>query len=222
LDGIKDELSETVCAISSDFDAGQATCKIEESVIVEKNVTDLGELSHRSGVEGSTAVNLGDLELVSEDKEMKGPGKENSVTIKETPATADLSVIPEILSDASILGTLTQVLGDNYAILTLDSPAGTRALLHKDRVWHRDRAGGGGAGWEELTMQGEERVRVRARRIRGIEEFDYQVIFAHIGVPDFSSDVCELSYTTELARFTEEKQDEVMLDAQIKMFKEKE
>jgi len=221
-DGIKNELSETVCANSSDFDADQATCKIEESVIVEKNVSELVELALQSGEECSTEVNVGGLELVSEDKEMKDSGKENFVTMKENPASVDSSVLPEILSDASTIGTLTQVLGDNYAIFTLDSPAGARALLHKDRVWHRDRAVGGGAGWEELTVQEEERVRVRARRIRGIEEFDYQVIFAHVGVPDLSSDVGELSYTPELTRFTEEKQDEVMLDAQIKMFKEKE
>ena len=45
--------------------------------------------------------------------------------------------------------------------------------------------------------------------------------FAHVGVSSFNVEMSEYSYTSELARFKENKHEVEMLDCQLEMFKEK-
>ena len=63
-----------------------------------------------------------------------------------------------------------------FVIISLDFPAGTKALLHCDRLWLADQVL---SVWKGLT---EQVVTVNARRVEGFEEFDYQVIVIKVAV----------------------------------------
>jgi hypothetical protein len=89
---------------------------------------------------------------------------------KLSPANAPILSLPKFLTDQTSTGTLSQQLNAQFAITSLDLPAGTKALLHFDRLLLSDQAM---SVQEGLT---EQVVRVNARRVEGFEEFDYQVI----------------------------------------------
>eukprot|EP00092_Neocalanus_flemingeri_P031428 GFUD01034134.1.p1 GENE.GFUD01034134.1~~GFUD01034134.1.p1 ORF type:complete len:720 (+),score=233.20 GFUD01034134.1:76-2160(+) len=145
----------------------------------------------------------------------------NKDTTKTCLNSDDVS-LPELLIDQHTCGTLDRELSLKLAILSLSSPAGAKALLHSDRMWVTDHPMFGGFGWEVLTWPAEQGIRVNARRVTGFEEFDYQVTFAHAGVSTFNVEMGDYSYTTELARFAEDKQEVAMLDSQLELFYSKE
>ena len=64
-------------------------------------------------------------------------------------------------------------LDEKMVIFTLDYPAGTKALLYRDRLWLP-----GNQDMEEspgLEAMVDKQVTIHARRVEGYEEFDYQV-----------------------------------------------
>ena len=83
-----------------------------------------------------------------------------------------LAFLPECLTDDSTSGSLVTQLDEKTAILSLNYPAGTKALLYWDSLWLSSQDVTGISGWEELV--GTE-IKVNARRVEGYEEFDYQV-----------------------------------------------
>ena len=91
---------------------------------------------------------------------------------KLSPANAPILSLPKFLTDQTSTGTLSQQLNAQFAIISLDLPAGTKALLHFDRLLLSDQAMSVREGLTEQV------VRVNARRVEGFEEFDYQVLFA--------------------------------------------
>jgi len=112
--------------------------------------------------------------------------------------------LPEFLTDQTNSGTLEQQLGSQFFILTLDYPAGTKALLHCDKLLG------------DQGMVSGQVLKVSARRVQGFEEFDYQVTHASL-----YSGLAVDEDGTELCKFAEDKLEEEMLDKELEMFKEK-
>ena len=97
--------------------------------------------------------------------------------LKKRPVSSPpLLSLPEFLTDQTTSGTLDQQLSAQFAIISLDFPSGTKALLHCDRLWWADQAM---SVWDRVT---DKVVRVSARRVEGFEEFDYQVLFCHLNI----------------------------------------
>jgi len=147
--------------------------------------------------------------------------------VKEDLTTDILALsYPESLFDNVTLGTMSQALSQEFAIVTLNCPVGTKALLHCDRVWVTDKPmrmmEGAESDWEELTKAstpGLEGIRINARKVQGFDKFEYQVTFAHIGVGAFEGIKGKSSYTQELAEFARTKEEVEMLDKQLNTFR---
>ena len=87
-------------------------------------------------------------------------------------------MLAEELVDTETRGVLESVVGARFAILLLES--GERALLHRRRLW----LGGshsllGQRSWEEVRGS---TVSCKARRVRGSEGFQYQVVTSNLGL----------------------------------------
>ena len=73
-----------------------------------------------------------------------GDALKAAVRLEENNSKVDLtkevleSILPETLSDQVTVGTLSQELSQKFAIVTLNCPVGTKALLHCGRVWVTD------------------------------------------------------------------------------------
>ena len=92
---------------------------VEEAAIKEKVVEEKVELVLENKIEN---VNL--------------EGNKNGTVGDEDAFNAVLeSSYPDLLSDQVTLETLSQELSQEFAIVTLSCPAGTKALLHCDRLW---------------------------------------------------------------------------------------
>ena len=88
-------------------------------------------------------------------------------------STIPVLALPEHLTDQTTSAVVFQKLDEKMAIFTLDYPAGTKALLHMDRLWlpgYHDMKES--PGFEGMV---DKQVRINARRVEGYEEFDYQV-----------------------------------------------
>ena len=153
---------------ADDQDEGTAEVHVKEEVIDEAHEPDVGvkiEVPCKNTNEESQIVTQ-----MKEDSQMKEDYDETDMVTEEASM-----ILPELLRDQDTRGVLHHELGPKFAILSLDYPAGTKALLHCDRMWVTDHPMLGGFGWEVLTLPAEQGVRVNARRVRGFEEFDYQV-----------------------------------------------
>merc|ERR1712142_677485 len=97
---------------------------------------------------------------------MTGEIKESTSSIlnKEDvlPDTSGTPVmaLPECLSAQSTSGTLETQLDDKMAILTLDKPAGRKALLHRSKLWLSNREMKEIRGWEDVS---EKKIKIDAR-----------------------------------------------------------
>merc|ERR1712142_868079 len=129
-----------------------------------------------------------ELRVTSETKnedntEMTGEIKESTSSIRNKedvlPDTSGTPVmaLPECLSAQSTSGILEIQLDDKMAILTLDKPAGKKALLHRSKLWLSNREMNEIRGWEDVS---EKKIKIDARRV---EEFDYQATYAYLA-PD--------------------------------------
>merc|ERR1712192_31885 len=167
---------------------------VGESITVDDNLMDglNGDVNNSGSLEGLARKSSIDEEL------------------KIQPAiTSPLLSLPEFLTEQTTSGILEQQLSTKFAILTLDSPAGTKALLHCGRLL------------VDKGMVPGQVLRVSARRVEGFEEFDYQVTHAGLNSGLAMDEEGCVSKQTDLGKLAEEKLDNEMLDKELEMFKEK-
>jgi len=118
-------------------------------------------------------------------------------------------VLPESLTDQLTSTIVVNQLDEKMAIFTLDYPAGTKALLHRDRLWlsgDKDME-----GTSDFKCVEEKQIKINARRVEGYEEFDYQVMSAFLATTE---DII----TPEMNEFAIIKQDEDGLNKDLQMF----
>jgi len=179
---------------------------------VKEEVLDTIDDKIKTSVDGNMVDgDVGDSNnLGSQESSPKKCTPNEEIKNQSPPTYAPLLSLPQSLTYKSTTGTLNQQLSAQFAIISLDFPAGTKALLHCDRLWLADQAM---SLWDGLT---EQVLKINARRVEGFEEFDYQVKFARLdtGVGGSSS-------TTELAKFATDKLEVETLDKELEMFKEK-
>merc|ERR1719209_1156286 len=133
---------------------------------------------------------------------------------RHTPESSSNSSTPVLFLPESLTDQFTNVfvvnqLDEKMAIFTLDYPAGTKALLHRDRLWlsgDKDME-----GTSDFKCVEEKQIRINARRVEGYEEFDYQVVSAFLSTTE---DII----TPEMNEFAIIKQDEDGLNKDLQMF----
>ena len=110
-------------------------------------------------------------DLVKNNEESLRP--EEICSTNASSCSSQVLVLPERLTDQTTSAIILNKLDEKMVIFTLDYPAGTKALLHRDRLWLP-----GNQDMEEspgLEAMVDKQVTIHARRVEGYEEFDYQV-----------------------------------------------
>merc|ERR1712142_336990 len=141
---------------------------------MEPNESD-GNVSKELHVTSETN-NQDNIEMTGEIKESTSSILNKEDVLPDTSGTPVMA-LPECLSAQSTSGTLETQLDDKMAILTLDKPAGRKALLHRSKLWLSNREMKEIRGWEDVS---EKKIKIDARRVEGFEEFDYQATYAYL------------------------------------------
>lgn len=136
-----------------------------------------GNVSRELHVTSKTKNEDEKTEMTGDIKESMNNIRDKEDILPDTSGTSAVMALPECLSAQSTCGTLETQLDDKMAILTLDKPAGTKALLHRSKLWLSNREMEKIRGWEDVSVK---KIKVDARRVEGFEEFDYQVTYAYL------------------------------------------
>ena len=167
---------------SQDFDHMYAAAPCQEEKAVE--MEDAGEslvteasgqdMEHTGDINDQISLNVPNvaMETRADDLDM-GKDIANAVVVGESVERAE-EVLAEELVDTETQGVLESVVGAKFAVLLLES--GERALLHRRRLWlGGSRSLLGQRSWGEVRGS---TVSCNARRVRGCEGFQYQVVLA--------------------------------------------
>jgi len=196
-----------------------STMKTEDDAKIADN-----KIKETEGISNSVSKICGLEESVSDSSENNAQetgGISTSLTnlcglekpVFDTSSTTSPSlVLPELLCAKSTTGRLMRELDEKMAIVSLDSPCNTKALLHWNRLWRSSKEVEEISRWKDTA---EKILKMSARRVEGYDDFDYQAIYAYLGHDENTS---ESSYEPELNVFSKKQEEVEMLEKDLQLF----
>merc|ERR1719481_868439 len=204
---VKEEMN-TNSNIKTEDNANIGENKIKETVGISASVSKVYGLEEP--VPDASENKLEETESIS-NSVSNVCGLEETVT--DSTGITTIPVLPEYLCAKSTSASFVIELDEKMAIFSLDSPRGTKVLLHWNRLWLSSKEVEEIRRWEDTTGK---KFKIGARRLEGYEEFDYQAIYAYLAPDEKTSGS---SYELELDVFTKKQEDVDMLEKDLQLFK---